>query len=529
MAGMALLAIVGVMGVAPLVAGAAPPAPHTTSAAPTAFSDTGGYWLVASDGGTFGYGSVTYYGSHGDSPLNKPVVAGAVTPDGHGYWMVASDGGIFNYGDAGYFGSHGGSPLNQPIVGMATTPDGGGYWLVASDGGIFAYGDATYLGSHGGSPLNRPIVGMAATPDGRGYWLVASDGGIFAYGDATYLGSQGGSPLNQPIVAMAASFDGNGYLLVASDGGVFSYGDAGYFGSHGGSPLNRPIVGITANPSGGGYWLVASDGGVFGYGNVNYYGSHGGSPLNQSIVGIVAAPLGHGYWATDGCHYLLLNGQWGSDLCVRYAQGPNGPTPNLWDFYAYPGAGQQPTQLEFQLKVTTPNFLLIRIEAPIPAYEAVFARFAWLAIPASNPTLPAQLEYCTDPPFTGTCSWYSASAIEATWSAQGTATASSNSSAVNTTVLDVGEIYNNLVLNLATTDLGPDCSDGCETFAQTGTISYPVFTDDLYPLLIAPGPTTGSTAATPSIIPATSAPATRVALPGAPDGVEGVPALVPSP
>jgi hypothetical protein len=304
---------------------------------------------------------------------------------------------------------------------------------------------------------------------------------------------------------------------------VFSYGDAGYFGSHGGSPLNRPIVGITANPSGGGYWLVASDGGVFGYGNVNYYGSHGGSPLNQSIVGIVAAPLGHGYWATDGCHYLLLNGQWGSDLCVRYAQGPNGPTPNLWDFYAYPGAGQEPTQLEFQLKVTTPNFLLIRIEAPIPAYQAVFARFAWLAIPASNPTLATQLEYCTDPPFTGTCSWYSASAIEATWSAQGTATASGNSSAVNTTVLDVGEIYNNLVLNLATTNLGPDCSDGCETFSQTGTLSYPVFTDDIYPDLIAPGPTSGS-AATPSITPAT-----RLPRPAAAGGAEVAPALIPSP
>ena len=36
----------------------------------------------------------------------------------------------------------GGTPLNKPIVGMAATPDGGGYWLVGSDGGIFAYGDA---------------------------------------------------------------------------------------------------------------------------------------------------------------------------------------------------------------------------------------------------------------------------------------------------------------------------------------------------------------------------------------------------
>ena len=45
----------------------------------------------------------------------------AATPDGQGYWLVASDGGIFTYGDATFYGCHGGSPLNKPIVGMAAT------------------------------------------------------------------------------------------------------------------------------------------------------------------------------------------------------------------------------------------------------------------------------------------------------------------------------------------------------------------------------------------------------------------------
>jgi hypothetical protein len=71
---------------------------------------------------------------------------------------VASDGSIFAYGNAAFYGSHGGSPLNQPIVGMAATHNGKGYWLVASDGGIFAYGDATFDSSHGGTALNQPIV-----------------------------------------------------------------------------------------------------------------------------------------------------------------------------------------------------------------------------------------------------------------------------------------------------------------------------------------------------------------------------------
>ena len=109
--------------------------------------------------------------------------------DTGGYWMVASDGGIFGYNDAGFFGSHGGSPLNQAIVGMAATPShGNGYWLVVSDRGDAGYGDARFFGSHGGSPLNRPIMSMASTPDGDGYWLVASDGGIFGYGDAGFSG-----------------------------------------------------------------------------------------------------------------------------------------------------------------------------------------------------------------------------------------------------------------------------------------------------------------------------------------------------
>ena len=120
-----------------------------------------------------------------------PIASG---PSG-GYWLGASDGGIFAYGPgAAFFGSHGGSPLNKPIVGMAAAPDGQGYWLAASDGGIFNYGPgAAFFGSHGGSPLNKPIVGMAATPDGQGYWLVASDGGIFSYGpSAKFFGSLGG-------------------------------------------------------------------------------------------------------------------------------------------------------------------------------------------------------------------------------------------------------------------------------------------------------------------------------------------------
>ena len=251
-----------------------------------------GYWLVASDGGIFGYGlNAQYHGSTGSIHLNKPIVGMASTPDAGGYWLVASDGGIFAFGDAGFFGSAGSIALNKPIVGMAATPDGGGYWLVASDGGIFNYGDAPFRGSAGGITLNKPIVGMAPTPSGGGYWLAASDGGIFNYGDAGFFGSAGSVNLAKPIVGIAANGDAGGYWLAASDGGVFNYGTANFLGSAGSVGLNQPVVAIAANPDGTGYYLAASDGGVFNFGpGAPNFGSAAGAPLNKPIVGMAIAP-----------------------------------------------------------------------------------------------------------------------------------------------------------------------------------------------------------------------------------------------
>ena len=83
-------------------------------------------------------------------------------PDGGGYWLVASDGGIFSFGDVSYFGSMGGAPLNAPIVGMDRTADGQGVLHGGADGGIFSFGDAGFFGSAGRVPLNEPVVGIAA-------------------------------------------------------------------------------------------------------------------------------------------------------------------------------------------------------------------------------------------------------------------------------------------------------------------------------------------------------------------------------
>ena len=76
-----------------------------------------GYWLVAADGGVFPFGDAVGYGSAGNLALTRPVNGMARFPTG-GYTMVASDGGTFSYGAINY-GSLGGLPLFKPVVGMA--------------------------------------------------------------------------------------------------------------------------------------------------------------------------------------------------------------------------------------------------------------------------------------------------------------------------------------------------------------------------------------------------------------------------
>jgi hypothetical protein len=82
---------------------------------------------------------------------------------GSGYWLVASDGGVFTYGTAQFYGSMAGKHLNSPITGIVATSDGHGYWLVAQDGGVFSFGDAPFEGSRAGQTLAAPVVGMTST------------------------------------------------------------------------------------------------------------------------------------------------------------------------------------------------------------------------------------------------------------------------------------------------------------------------------------------------------------------------------
>jgi GH25 family lysozyme M1 (1,4-beta-N-acetylmuramidase) len=217
--------------------------------------------------------------SSGD-PGRIRAAAGFMARQGSGGWVVAGDGGVFGFGDTPFFGSLGGNGVAHPVVGGAPTPSGDGYWLVGSDGGVFSFGDATFHGSIADITLGAPIAGMASTPDGGGYWLVGSDGGVFAFGNAAFAGSLAGSPIAAPVVDIAPT--PGGYLLAAADGGVFAFG-TGFFGSLSGVQLNAPVVAIVATPSGGGYWLAAADGGLFAFGDAPFRGTFPG--LLQEYAG----------------------------------------------------------------------------------------------------------------------------------------------------------------------------------------------------------------------------------------------------
>jgi hypothetical protein len=220
---------------------------------PTA--DRGGYWLVASDGGVFAYGDAGFVGSLpglGFHPagsglpnsLNAPIVGMVPSTNSGGYFMVASDGGVFAFGNAKFAGSCPGIGSCAGAA-VAVVPDatGNGYWVVTSTGNVYGFGDAGYFGAPG--PQSSPITSAVTTPDGRGYWILEGNGHVFAYGDAANdWGSPSPTNFNglNPASAIFATSDGGGYWVADAQGKVFVFGDAPFEGDMSGTHLNGAIV-----------------------------------------------------------------------------------------------------------------------------------------------------------------------------------------------------------------------------------------------------------------------------------------------
>jgi len=211
-----------------------------------------------------------------------------------GYWLVASDGGIFSFGTAGFYGSipglgiapyGSGAPrsLNAPIIGMVPSADGGGYFMVGADGGVFTFGDAKFEGSCpgiGGCPGGAAV---AVVPDGtgNGYWVVTQGGYVIPFGDAP----SPGEPAVSGVVAAVRSYDGGGYYLLYANGVVYSAGDAVNYGS----AVNEvggfnPASAIFTTSDGGGYWIASANGSVVTEGDAPYEGGANTLHLNGAII-----------------------------------------------------------------------------------------------------------------------------------------------------------------------------------------------------------------------------------------------------
>lgn len=218
--------------------------------------DLKGYWILASNGGVFAYGSALFQGSAvGDLCGGCTAVALTSTPTGQGYWVLGSDGGIFAF-NAPFYGSASGQfGSGVSAVGMSAMPNGSGYWIVNNLGQVYAFGSAAYDG--GGIPSSsQPARAISASSDGGGYWILGADGGVFAFGDATFQGSATGAT---GPVALSRTVLGNGYTVTGNDGSVYAFGSA-FFSGRGTTSLPPyysafsetefpPDFSLSANPS----------------------------------------------------------------------------------------------------------------------------------------------------------------------------------------------------------------------------------------------------------------------------------------
>jgi len=137
----------------------------------------------------------------------------------NGYWVVASDGGIFTFGTRRSSARWGPAP-ERTHRGMARDPATGGYWEVASDGGIFTF-DAPFLVPWATStePADR------RHRCGSGWqWLleVPPTAGSSPSARAPRSTARPAPSTRQPSSALRHA-ERRGLLLTAADGGVFAF------------------------------------------------------------------------------------------------------------------------------------------------------------------------------------------------------------------------------------------------------------------------------------------------------------------
>ena len=78
--------------------------------------------------------------------LSKPITSMAPNRAGKGYWLIASDGGVFGFGGVKFYGNPLTRGVHKTVARLRATDTGAGYWILATDGSVYAFGDAPNRG-----------------------------------------------------------------------------------------------------------------------------------------------------------------------------------------------------------------------------------------------------------------------------------------------------------------------------------------------------------------------------------------------
>ena len=137
-------------------------------------------------------------------------------------------------------------------------------------------------------------------------------------------------------------------------------------------------------------------------------------------------------------------------LCL-YADGT--VDTSLLNFYSYPGYGQVPSVLDFQIDLSDPTYFGFRIEE----LPQIFDYIGEIRLPYSGSS-PPQYLVCSQPPLSGACNWFTIDQIEAALGIGGTTTVPASlgnlppSAAVESTVLGLDTNLEDLNQSIADSD-----------------------------------------------------------------------------
>jgi hypothetical protein len=215
--------------------------PGVTAVALARDHETGGYWILRSDGGIKGF-NAPFHGSLRDELHGTRPVALAGSPTG-GYLILTANGGVHGSGPIPRHGGDAGKlPRGVRAVALARDHKTGGYWILRSDGAVDSF-DAPAYGGLKHRLAGKKAVALAAAQRG-GYFLLTSNGAMHHFGPAKFYGSETGKlPSGVRAVSMATSPTSPGYRVLRSDGGVNSFGAIWYGSLAGHVPEgSRPIT-----------------------------------------------------------------------------------------------------------------------------------------------------------------------------------------------------------------------------------------------------------------------------------------------